>query len=595
MWRYSHTDDMIASRMPSMVKGIGFKNVGGVKALDDDDPTIFTRVEAATRALHASVKKSYKDPAAVRKSMSPEFANQFGLFLQGGPQNQFMQQAFNAIAQTFAELGKNITLTSPLSTGFVPFDLLAPSRLLYPFYAPLRNKLPRTQGQGTARVFKAITAIAGSGGFGAATGGPQRISISELNGGSLSANWPISLPAAGSQTANDVTVPYKFMALSESLSWLAQFSGQGFEDISALANLILLQEFMMGEEYQILSGTKTALTVPSAPVIALRTAGSNETAVAAAGGGNSYYIRITGLNFYGETTMSAAGEAAVGATATDVIDVTNNFPRGTWAVNIYISAAAGAGSAPAGRASYFRQASNIGATKFTIQGTLQSSGTTPPAADTGTNSANDFEGMLSILDGHAVTDAAVYPAGYTGGYVNKAVGAALSITVMYNMLQGLYDNSITPNTGNGGFRADPPEFLASGSDLRHLADNIAQNQGNTNYQLMIQQSETGGIKAGVAVSAFQNPITRTVMALMPHPWFPQGTAMALSYQLPIPNSNVSNVWEMSMVQDYLSVAWPVIDPSFRYSMFAYGALIAAAPFYCGLLGGLQQSTTTPWS
>jgi hypothetical protein len=29
----------------------------------------------------------------------------------------------------------------------------------------------------------------------------------------------------------------KFFGQSENLSWLAQFSGQGFEDISALANL----------------------------------------------------------------------------------------------------------------------------------------------------------------------------------------------------------------------------------------------------------------------------------------------------------------------------------------------------------------------
>ena len=41
-------------------------------------------------------------------------------------------------------------------------------------------------------------------------------------------------------------IPYRFFGLSESLSWLAQFMGQGFEDISALANLVLLQEFMMG-------------------------------------------------------------------------------------------------------------------------------------------------------------------------------------------------------------------------------------------------------------------------------------------------------------------------------------------------------------
>ena len=43
-----------------------------------------------------------------------------------------------------------------------------------------------------------------------------------------------------------VTNLYRFFGLTESLSWLAQFAGQGFEDISALANLILLQEMMLG-------------------------------------------------------------------------------------------------------------------------------------------------------------------------------------------------------------------------------------------------------------------------------------------------------------------------------------------------------------
>ena len=35
----------------------------------------------------------------------------------------------------------------------------------------------------------------------------------------------------------DVDLPYRFFGLTEALSWLAQFSGQGFEDVSALTNL----------------------------------------------------------------------------------------------------------------------------------------------------------------------------------------------------------------------------------------------------------------------------------------------------------------------------------------------------------------------
>ena len=109
-----------------------------------------------------------------------------------------------------------------------------------------RNKLPRPPGQGTARQAKVFTGVSGS-----QTGGQGIIDISipELvqSGGSLSSTaWPLNLPPSGSQTEVDLNIPYRFFGLTESLSWLAQFAGQGFEDISALANLILLQEMMMG-------------------------------------------------------------------------------------------------------------------------------------------------------------------------------------------------------------------------------------------------------------------------------------------------------------------------------------------------------------
>jgi hypothetical protein len=75
---------------------------------------------------------------------------------------------------------------------------------------------------------------------GSQTGGQGVLDISlpELvqSGGSFS-NWPLNLPPAGSQQTATLNVPYRFMGVTEELSWLAQFAGQGFEDISALANL----------------------------------------------------------------------------------------------------------------------------------------------------------------------------------------------------------------------------------------------------------------------------------------------------------------------------------------------------------------------
>ena len=58
--------------------------------------------------------------------------------------------------------------------------------------------------------------------------------------------WPLNLPPAVSEQFVTLNVPYRFFGVTEQLSVLAQWAGQGFEDLSALANLILLQAAMMG-------------------------------------------------------------------------------------------------------------------------------------------------------------------------------------------------------------------------------------------------------------------------------------------------------------------------------------------------------------
>lgn len=54
-------------------------------------------------------------------------------------------------------LSKEWTLTNPVSTGLVPYDLEAPAKLLTPRPTPLRNSIPRVKGQGGSRRFKVIS------------------------------------------------------------------------------------------------------------------------------------------------------------------------------------------------------------------------------------------------------------------------------------------------------------------------------------------------------------------------------------------------------------------------------------------------------
>lgn len=581
MAQYDRARDAITARMPQLVKGAGFVQPGGNTPLSDSTE-ILTRAMEAEKALYRATKAGIERPEAVKAGLNPSFTANYGAFLGATPQAATMNRwADELTAQLSAiigkDIGKNFSTTSPLNSGFVPFDLLAPSRLIYPVYSPLRNKIQRVPGQGTSHRAKLVTGVSGSQTAGA---GVVDVSMSEFpQGQSLSGNWPLQLPGSGTQAAVDINIPYKYFGLTESLSMLAQFAGQGFEDISALANQILLQEFMMAEEYQYLAATGTALSAPTNVGVNPRavTANSNETSVT--GLSNNLYVVITAVNYFGETVASTAANHA--SVANDVYDITWAPVRGAFAYNVYV----GQGTAAPANSGYAlaNTSGPVGGVAFTLQGAFPTNTTHPPTADSGTGNSNRYEGFMSILDGHASTDASVYPAGFEGGYVNKAVQATPTHDTIFTALEGLFD-------ATGAYRADPAELIGEGGDIARLTDEIINSGAtNTGYRLFVQQSEAGQIVAGGAVSEFINPVTRSLLKVLVHPFLYQGNAFLVSYQLPMPWSNVANVWENVLVQDYLSIAWPVIDLSFRYSLVMDGSLVCYAPQYNGVISGLQKS------
>jgi hypothetical protein len=603
---YDSPVDMLAGRMPEAVKGAGFSRPGGNRALDSrtDEDEIFDKSYKATKALRDATYRGYHDPDLVKSQLNPSFTSQFGMFLAGGTPgygNSGIADLVTQINSAFKQTDqlKNFTLATPLASGFVPFDLVAPSRLIYPVYSPLRNKIPRVAGQGSSRRVKVVTGVSGS-----QTGGQGIVDISIpelLSGTSITGTWPLNLPGSGAQTAVDLNVPYQFFGLTEALSWLAQFAGQGFEDISALANLILLQEFMMGEEYALLAATPVNLVAPGASTLTARSPGSNETALT----NGTYYVYVTAVNYYGETIAGTVSSSS-GSLSSQVLDVTISPVAGAQQYNIYVGTSATssataylmAGTSVQGTTTYTgkQQAGSVGGYKFTLQGTISTSANgSPPLADTGTGKSTRMAGLIPTLSGQAAT-AGVYPTSpvsWQAGYVNQKVGSHLSINAVNTALQQLFDGSGANSPG--AYRADPTELVGEGGDLMRMSNDIVQSGQTTNYQLLIDQSQVSGVRSGAAVSEFQNPITRSIIALLVHPWLTQGTAMLMSYTLPFTWSNVSNIFEMVMVQDYLSISWPVIDATFRYSLFQYGALVCQAPQYVGLLQGIQASDTTPYS
>lgn len=584
--KYSQAGDAIKATMTTLVKGAGMAKIGGNTPLEDmRDITV--RAHQATLDLRTSTYQGYQDRTSVVKSMNQGFLNQFG-YLKTALNTPSIGEQLGQLFQSLPGGGdafKSFTagnLGIGSVYGLVPFDLLAPSRLIYPVYTVFRNKFPRPQGQGVSRMERVFTGISGS-----QTGGQSvlDISIDELvtqaNNNAGFGTWPLNLPGAGSQTEVQLNVPYRFFGLTEQLSWLAQFAGQGFEDISALANLILLQEMMLGEEYQMIAGTATPLATPAAPSATARTAGSNETALTTEA---NFYIKVTAGNYWGETAASAA-TSNTAVSAGQVVDVTVTPVPGALFTNIYVSTTAG------GAGTYYLMAQQVGGVRFTLQGTVPVAGTTAPAADTGTSKGTRMEGVIPTLTGVSA-QGGIYPANWQGGYVNTAVGTTLNYSTINTVLKALW---ATSGNNPGSFKADPAELISSGVDIANLSDDVIAQGSATNYRLTIQQSETGGIQTGAAVDEFRNPLTRSIMKLVVHPWYQQGNADLLTYQLPQTWTNVANAWEMTCVQDYVSIAWPVIDATFRYSIFLYGAMVAHAPQYSAHLGGLQSSNTTPYA
>jgi hypothetical protein len=347
---------------------------------------------------------------------------------------------------------------------------------------------------------------------------------------------------------------------------------------------------MLGEEYQMLAGSSQNLPTPAAPTVTARTPGSNETAMSTTSG--TIYVKVTALNYFGESLASATGSAA--AAANTVMDVTISPVAGAQQYNLYVGTSSSAsnqylqvGTSVQSGVTYtgVQTANSVGGIKFTLQSTTASSSQqTYPATDTGTGGSNRMEGLIPVLSGLSSAGSGPYAnVGFEtsnvwkGGYVNQSVGTHLSTNAIFTALDALWENNGMNNVTPGVYRADPSEIVADGGDLMRLASDILSQGAGLNYLLNISQDQISGVRAGAAVAEFVNPVTRSTLKLTVHPWMSQGTALLMSYQLPQTWSHVDNAWEMTCVQDYVSVAWPVIDATFRYSIFLLGTLVAHAP------------------
>lgn len=537
-------------------------NVAPAELFGTNDPKeLALRTDAFNEALGKSLE------AAAVHSATPGIQKGFGL----DPVSIQQQIAAQREIMKDITVGDGLTTGSPIGTGLVPFDLEAPAKYLAPRPTPLRNKLPREKGQGTSRRFKRINGITGSGTGGVGNIHPGIAETTQNNFALTGASNSLYLHR-GSKIAysgDDQIVPYFQFGLSDEISWQAQYAGQGFQDIRALSAQSLLYSSMLMEEKMLLMGRGTnsafvgALAAPATVTLTARTAATGETALGLTDKLTVYVTSDAGA--FGQSVLSSAVTSATALTSGQVVDVTISSVAGALGFNAYVGHGA---SAVASSACYYQ--GRTGSLTYTVQGTLASSGTAASSVSADTSAyANGYDGIMATVTGA------------NSGYrkvLNSTFNATSPGAEFQTAFASLYNT----------VKADPDEILFNGSDRKALSE-LLKNSSSTNYRLTLQQDEIGNAVIGSVITAIQNEVTGKVVPMTVHPWMPQGNTAILSYSLPIPDTQVSNVWSVVNVQDYTGINWPVTQFTYETSSYWYGTFLCYAPAWNGSITGITAA------
>jgi hypothetical protein len=505
---------------------------------------------------------SQLEALAASKSLSPDAA--------AGLQNALAAQRL-----AMQDIQKDITLTSPLSTSFAAFDLEAPSKLLTPRPTPLRNRIPRKKGVGTSHRVKRILGYTGTGTGGVGNTWPGITESTTTAFGSI--NYERGPKIAYS--ADDLVLPYNSYSLSDSVSFDANFSGMGYQDLRQLSSTSTLYATMLMEERMMLMARGTASGYSgalSAPTFALASpvAASGQTALAA----TTYYVNVTtdagiSVNGFGESILGTEASTAVASGDVLTVAVTTAV-AGALGYNIYVGTTTGA-------ANLKYQGTLKGTGTFTIQG----AGTT---GLTGNNAALTTTGAAAS---RAAADTSAYATGYDGilptvlgansGF-NNAINSTFSTSnpgVEYQaVFANLYQN----------VKADPDMVLMNGNDRKQLSDAI-KNGSTANYRLTIDNPGASGTTYGSIVTGLQNEVTGKSVDIVVHPWLNSGVSPVLSFTLPIPDTEVSDVWANFLVQDYMGIQWPVTQFAYEFSTYFRGTFFCTAPAWNGAVSGIVSA------
>jgi hypothetical protein len=545
-----------------------------------------------TGQMNEFIKAALASPDdTLAKSISPAFAGRLQASSPGfSPISENTLKILGDLG--LADLG-SFAKSISTGTGLVAYDLQAPAKNLYPFYAPIRNFLPRVGGGvGTATNWRQVNAIIGSG-FDNIGWVPEG-----QRAGQMSYN-------TSNRSATYVTIGEEDAATYEAIS-----AGRQFEDIQAMMTFRLLQKMMLKEEMALLGGNATmALGTPTAPTLSTAVV-TGQTLVSA-----THYVQVAALTLegYQNATRSGVLSAATSLVQTGADGKTFTLNGGTGPISALSSGQASGGNsltmttpAVAGAVGY---AWYIGTTNSAGTGRLQAVTTinsyvqsavlnttgqlaSALVADYSVNANYAFDGLLTTAlksgSGAYVQTMATGTAGTGTALTASYRGSVVEIDTMF---QSMWDN----------FQLSPTVLYVNSQELKNITNKVLQagTSGSVASLLRYDAPADGGgysnFQAGGVISTYYNPFappdTGMRIPVRIHPKVPPGTIIGWAQNLPVQyqSNEVPNVAEVKVRQDYYQIDWPIVTRQRQVGVYAEEVLAVYAPFAMGVITNIGNA------
>ncbi|HUI21010.1 MAG TPA: hypothetical protein VLZ74_08195, partial [Methylocella sp.] len=443
--------------------------------------------------------------------------------------------------------------TSP-TTGLTFYDLEVGAKFLYPVLTPLRNSIPRVSGKGGIQAaWRAVTAINTSG---------LRFGVSSANRGGVM--------AVNSQS---YTATYKGIGIETSVDFEAQYAGQGFDDVRAIAAKTGLEALMLGEEAMILGGcTSTALGTTPTPTLATLATGGTLAA-------QTWSVICAAMTLDGLMNGSIAGGVQGQITRSNADRTSDTFGGGVAAksANATITTTGATSSITAsvmpvigalGYAWFWGPAGSEVLGAITTINSLIIAATatgTQTAASLGSsdNSTNAlaFDGLIyqALIPGSGsyIYTMASGEAGVGTPLTSDSAGGIIEIDTV---LKHMWDN----------YRLSPDTMWVNSQEALNVSRKILSGS-QTAAQRFVFDSPQELVGGGIMVRTYLNRFSMqggSVVDIRVHPNMPAGTILMTTRILPYPLAGVGNVVQIRTRQDYYQIEWPLHTRRYEYGIYA---------------------------